>query len=85
VFALLRRVRRRLKRQVTGGVQLLVGPLFRAFVRLLVHVPPRHGRCRFCASDEVLGPLIYGDVDVCLPEQLFGGGWCLLKYGPNKG
>jgi hypothetical protein len=68
----------------SGGVHLLAGPLFPAFVRLLVHVPPRHGRCRFCAFDEVLGPLIRGDVDVRLPEQLFGGGRCLLKYGPNK-
>jgi hypothetical protein len=24
--------------------------------------------------NEVLGPLIHNDVDVCLPEQLFGGG-----------
>jgi hypothetical protein len=68
-----------------GSVHLLAGPLFLAFVRLQVHVPPRRGRCGFCAFDEVLGPLIRGDVDVHLPEQLFGGGWCLLKYGPNKG
>jgi hypothetical protein len=66
-------------------VPLLVRPLFPAFVRLLFHVPPRHGRCGFCASDEVLDPLISGDVDVRLPEQLFGGGRCLLKCGPDKG
>jgi hypothetical protein len=66
-------------------VNILAGPLFPAFVRLLVHVPPWRGRCGFCASGEVLGPLIRSDVDVCLPEQLFGGGRCLLKYGPNEG
>jgi hypothetical protein len=67
-----------------NGVHLLAGPLFPAFVWLLVHIPPRRGRCGFCASNEVLGPLIYGDVDVRLLEQLFGGGRCLLKYGPDE-
>jgi hypothetical protein len=67
-----------------SGVHLLAGPLFPAFVRLLVHIPPRRGRCGFCASDEVLGPLIHGDVDIRLLEQLFGGGRCLLKYGPDE-
>jgi hypothetical protein len=66
-------------------VHLLAGPLFPAFVWLLVHVPPWRGRRGFCASDEVLGPLIRGDVDVRLLEQLFGGCWCLLKYGPDEG
>jgi hypothetical protein len=66
-------------------VHLLAGPLFPTFIWLLVHVSPRRGRCGFCASDEVLGPLIRGDVDVRLPEQLFRGGRCLLKYGPDKG
>jgi hypothetical protein len=66
-------------------VHLLAGPLFLAFIWLLVHVSVRRGRCGFCASDEVLGPLIRGDVDVRLLEQLFGGGRCLLKYGPDKG
>jgi hypothetical protein len=51
-----------------GGVHLLAGPLFPAFVRLLAHIPPRCGRCRFCASDVVLGLLIRSDVDVCFPE-----------------
>jgi hypothetical protein len=32
-----------------------------------------------------MGPLIPGDVDVCLPEQLFGGDWRLLEYGSDKG
>jgi hypothetical protein len=68
-----------------GGVHLLAGPLFLALVRLLVHIPPRCGRCRFCAFDEVLGPLIRGDVNVRFPENLFGGGRRLLKYGSDKG
>jgi hypothetical protein len=68
-----------------GGVHLLMGPLFPTFVWLLVHVPSRHEWCGFCAFDEVLGPLIRSDVDVRLHEQLFGGGPCLLKYGPDKG
>jgi hypothetical protein len=38
----------------------------------------------FRASDEVLGPFIRGDVEVCLPEQLFGGGRCFLDYGSDK-
>jgi hypothetical protein len=35
--------------------------------------------------DEVLGPLIRGDVNVGFPEQLFEGGQRLLKYGPDEG
>jgi hypothetical protein len=33
---------------------------------------------------EVLSPLILGDVDVRLPEQLFRCGGCFLKYGLDK-
>jgi hypothetical protein len=32
------------------------------------------GGAGFHTSDEVLGPLIYGDVEICLSKQLFGGG-----------
>jgi hypothetical protein len=46
-----------------GGVHLLARPFFPALVRLLVRIPSWRG---FCASDEVLGSLIHGDVDVCL-------------------
>jgi hypothetical protein len=66
-------------------VHLLAGPLFPAFIWLLVHVSSRRGWYGICASDEVLGSLIRGDVDVCLPEQSFGGGRCLLKYGSDEG
>jgi hypothetical protein len=68
-----------------GGVHLLTGPFFPALVRLLVRIPSWCGWCGFCASDEVLGPLIRGDVYVRPPEQLFGGGWCLLEYGSDEG
>jgi hypothetical protein len=68
-----------------GGVHLLAGPLLPAFVLFLVRVPSRCGRYGLCASNEVLSLLVRGDVDVRLPEQLFRGGRCFLKYGPNKG
>jgi hypothetical protein len=68
-----------------GGVHLLTRPFLPALVRLLVHVPPRCRWRRFRASDEVPGSLICGDVDVCLLEQLFGGGWRLFEYGLDGG
>jgi hypothetical protein len=68
-----------------GSVHLLTGPFFPALVWMLVCILLRCGWHRFCASDEVLGPLICGDVEVRLPEQLFGGGWRLLGYGSDEG
>jgi hypothetical protein len=68
-----------------GGVYLLAGSLFPTFVWLLVHVLTQRGRHMLCASNEVLGLLVHGDVDIRLLEQLFGGGRCFLKYGPDKG
>jgi hypothetical protein len=65
-----------------GGVHLLVGPLLPVPIRLLVRVTPWRG---FRASDEVLGSFIRGDVEVRLPEQLFGGGGCFLEYGSDEG
>jgi hypothetical protein len=35
-------------------------------------------------ADEVLGPFIGSDVDVCLLEQLFQGGWSFLKDGSDE-
>jgi hypothetical protein len=58
---------------------------FPALVQLLVRISPWCGWRGFCASDEVLGPLIRGDVDVRLPKQLFGCGRRLLEYGSNEG
>jgi hypothetical protein len=65
-----------------GGVHLLARPLLPAHVRLLVHVAPWRG---FRASNEVLGMFIHGDVEVHLPEQLFGGDGCFLEYGSDEG
>ena len=67
-----------------GGVFLLPGSLLPAFVWLLVHVPSRCWWYGLCASNEVLSPLICGDVEVCLPEQLFRGGGCFLNYGLDR-
>jgi hypothetical protein len=68
-----------------SGVHLLARPLLLAPVRLVVRIPPQRGWHGFRAPDEVLGPFICGDVDVCLLEQLFGGGWCFLEYGSDAG
>jgi hypothetical protein len=68
-----------------SGVHLLTRPFLPVVVWLLVHVPPWCGWHRFCASNKVLGSLIRCDVDVRLPEQLFGGGWRLLEYGSDEG
>jgi hypothetical protein len=78
-------VRRGPERQVDSGVHLLAGPLLLALVQLLVRISPWRGWHGFRASDEVLGPLIRGDVDVRLLEQLFRSGWCVLKYGSHEG
>jgi hypothetical protein len=49
-------------------VHLLAGSLLLAFVWLLVRVPSWCVWYGLCASNEVLGPLIRGDIDVRLPE-----------------
>jgi hypothetical protein len=67
-----------------GGMYLLSGPLLLVFVWLLVHVPSQGWRYGIGASNEVLILLIRGDVDIYLPEQLFRGGRCFLKYGSNE-
>jgi hypothetical protein len=69
----------------SGGVDLLKRPLLPMPVGLLVHVAPRCRWCRFRSSDEVLGLLVSGDVEVCLSKQLFGGGRRFLQYGSDKG
>jgi hypothetical protein len=45
----------------------------------------KFGALQFCSSDEVLGPLVSGDVEVCLSKQLFRGGWRFLQYGSDEG
>ena len=68
-----------------GGVYFFAGPLLPAFVGLLVRVASWRRRCGLRSSDEVLGPLVSGDVEVCLSKQLFGGGRRFLQYGSDKG
>jgi hypothetical protein len=64
---------------------ILTRPLLPIPVGLLVHVAPWCRWCRFRSSDEVLGPLVSGDVEVCLSKQLFRGGQRFLQYGLDKG
>jgi hypothetical protein len=85
VSALLCEVRHGPEQQAAGGVHLLARPFLPALVRLLVRIPSWHGWHGFHASDDILGPLICGDVDVSLPEQLFGGDWHFLEYGSDEG
>jgi hypothetical protein len=65
-------------------VHLLAGSLLPTFAWLLVRVPSPCGLYGLCASNEALSPLIRGDVDVRLPEQLFRGDRCFLMYGSDK-
>jgi hypothetical protein len=51
-----------------GGMDLLTRPLLPTPVGLLVRVAPRCRWYRFCSPDEVLGPLISGDVEVCFSK-----------------
>jgi hypothetical protein len=69
----------------SGGMYLLTRPLLPAPVRLLVRVAPWCRWCRFRTSDEVLGLLVSGDVEVCLSLKLFRGGRHFLHYGLDKG
>jgi hypothetical protein len=59
--------------------------LLPAFVGLLVRVASWCRRCGLRSSDEVLGPLVGGDVEVGFPEQLLGGSRRLLQYGSDEG
>ena len=68
-----------------GGVYFFARPLLPALVGLLVHVAPWCGWSGLCSSDEVLGTLIGGDVEVCLSKQLFEGGRRFLQYGSDEG
>jgi hypothetical protein len=62
----------------SGGVYFFARPLLPSFVGLLVRVASWCCRCGLCSSDEVLGPLVGGDVEVGFPEQLLGGSQRLL-------
>jgi hypothetical protein len=62
----------------SGGVHFFARPLLPVFVGLLVCVVSWCCRCGLCSSDEVLSPLVGGDVEIGFPEQLLGGSRCLL-------
>jgi hypothetical protein len=62
----------------SSGVYFLARSFLSSFVGLLVRVASWCCRCRLCSSDEVLGPLVGGDVEVGFPEQLLGGSRRLL-------
>jgi hypothetical protein len=69
----------------SDGVYFFARSLLPAFVRLLVRVASWCCRCWLRSSDEILGSLVGGDVEVCLPEQLLGGSQRLLQYALDKG
>jgi hypothetical protein len=62
------------ERQGSRGMDFFAWPLLPALVGLLVRVVPWCGWSKLHSSDEVLGMLTGGDVEVRLPEQLFGSG-----------
>jgi hypothetical protein len=69
----------------SGSVDLLTRPLLPTPVGLRVRVVLRCRWCSFCSSDEVLGPLVSGDVEVRLSTQLFRYGQRFLQYGLDEG
>jgi hypothetical protein len=69
----------------SGGVNFFARPLLPAFVGLLVRIASWCCWCRLRSSDEVLGSLVGGDVEVGFPEQLLGGSRRLLQYGSDEG
>ena len=62
----------------SGGVYFFTRPLLPAFVGWRVRVASWCCRCGLCSSDEILGPLVGGDIEVGFPEQLLGGSRRLL-------
>jgi hypothetical protein len=69
----------------SSGMDFFARPLLPALVGSLVRVTPWCGRSGLRFSDEALGTFIGGDVEVCLPEQLFGSGRRFLQYGSDEG
>jgi hypothetical protein len=68
----------------SSGVDFFTRSLLPTLVGLLVRVTPRCRRNRLRSRDEVLSPLVSGDVEVRFPKQLIGGGRCLLQYGSDE-
>jgi hypothetical protein len=58
----------------SSGMDFFARPLLPSLVGLLVRFMPWCGRSGLRSSNEVLGTFIGGDVEVRLPEQLFGSG-----------
>jgi hypothetical protein len=69
----------------SSGMGLFMRPLLPTLVGLLVHVTSWCWWRRFCSPDEVLGPFVSSDVEVCFSKQLFGGGRRFLEYGSDEG
>jgi hypothetical protein len=69
----------------SNDMDFFVRPLLPALVNLLVRIAPWCGWSGLSSSDEVLGTFIGGDVEVRLPEQLFGSGRRFLQYGSDEG
>jgi hypothetical protein len=69
----------------SGGVYFFARSLLPAFVGLLVRIVSWCYRCGLRSSNEVLGSLVGGDVEVGFPEQVLGGSRRLLQYGSDEG
>jgi hypothetical protein len=69
----------------SSRMDFFMRPRLPALVGLLVRVTPRCRWSRLRSPDEVLGPFVSGDVEVCLPEHLLGSGRRLLLYGLEEG
>jgi hypothetical protein len=62
----------------SSGMDFFTRPLLPALVILLIRVAPWCRWSRLRSTDEVLGTLVGGDVEVYLLEQLLGSGRRLL-------
>jgi hypothetical protein len=57
----------------SGGMDLLMRPLFPTSIGLLVRVVTQCWWCRFRSPDEDLGPFVSSDVEVRFSKQLLEG------------
>jgi hypothetical protein len=67
------------------GLHFISRPFVPTLVSLLVAFPLWCLGCRICVGDEVLCPLISGDVDVRFPEELLRGGRSFLEDSLDEG
>jgi hypothetical protein len=68
-----------------GDVHFFPRPFVPALVLLLVPILLWCQGCRLRVVDEVLGPFVGSDVNVCLLEQLFQGDGSLMEDGSDEG